>query len=95
MMENAKKQPVLILLVQNYQLNKEVPISKFSRRGRVAARRQNFFMSTYPCGRVAAWLQPLIKPLTHIVGSLLYVTPNNPQKPQNNLIGMWNILIFI
>ena len=63
-----------------------VSISKFSRRGRLAARPQNKFLSTYLCGRVAATPN---KTLTPIVGSLLYVTPNNPlittQKPQNNV----------
>ena len=32
-------------------------------------------LSTYPCGRMATWLQPL-KPLTHVTPNK---HPNNPQ----------------
>ena len=48
-----------------------VSLSKFSRIGRLAVLRKKI-LSTYPCGRVAATPK---KPLTPIVGSLLYVTP--------------------
>ena len=47
---------------------------KISRRGHMAALPQKEFLATYPRGCVAAWLQPLIKPVTPIVGSLLFMT---------------------
>ena len=57
-----------------------VSISKFSRCGRVKKISVN--LPSWRRGRVAAVPQPFIKPLTPIVGSLLYATPKNfPNHP--------------